>query len=90
VIASEDRRAGEVFRDVEPGDLLKYGLIPEFVGRLPVVATLEDLDESAFQMRFFGRTTSNLACSYLCVPGRRVRPTRHVAPQRLDALESAL
>src|SRR3984893_8253611 len=38
-------RAGEVFREVEPGDLLKYGLIPEFVGRLPVLATLEDLDE---------------------------------------------
>ena len=36
--------AGEIFREVEPEDLLKYGLIPEFVGRLPVVATLEDLD----------------------------------------------
>jgi ATP-dependent Clp protease ATP-binding subunit ClpX len=44
VIASEDRRAGDVFRDVEPEDLLKYGLIPEFVGRLPVVVTLDDLD----------------------------------------------
>jgi ATP-dependent Clp protease ATP-binding subunit ClpX len=43
----EDRRTGEVLRDLEPEDLLKYGLIPEFVGRLPVVATLEDLDESA-------------------------------------------
>jgi len=41
----EDRGTGEIFREVEPGDLLKYGLIPEFVGRLPVVATLEDLDE---------------------------------------------
>jgi hypothetical protein len=39
VIASEDRRAGEVFRDVEPEDLLKYGLIPEFLGRLPVPPT---------------------------------------------------
>ena len=38
---------GEVLRDVEPEDLLKFGLIPEFVGRLPVVATLEDLDEDA-------------------------------------------
>src|SRR5271170_5153227 len=49
VIAPEDRRTGEVFRDVEPEDLLKYGLIPEFVGRLPVVATLEDLDEPALK-----------------------------------------
>ncbi|KPK59609.1 MAG: ATP-dependent Clp protease ATP-binding subunit ClpX [Gammaproteobacteria bacterium SG8_31] len=38
---------GEVFHDVEPEDLIKYGLIPEFVGRLPVVATLEELDEDA-------------------------------------------
>jgi ATP-dependent Clp protease ATP-binding subunit ClpX len=43
----DDRRPGEVLRDLEPEDLLKYGLIPEFVGRLPVVATLEDLDEPA-------------------------------------------
>jgi ATP-dependent Clp protease ATP-binding subunit ClpX len=45
VQAPEDRKAGAIFREVEPEDLLKYGLIPEFVGRLPVVATLEDLDE---------------------------------------------
>ncbi|MFA5242614.1 MAG: ATP-dependent Clp protease ATP-binding subunit ClpX [Sulfuricella sp.] len=38
---------GEVLREVEPEDLIKFGLIPEFVGRLPVVATLEELDESA-------------------------------------------
>ncbi len=38
---------GEVLRDVEPEDLIRYGLIPEFVGRLPVVATLEELDEEA-------------------------------------------
>jgi len=43
----EDRRTGELFREVEPEDLLKFGLIPEFVGRLPVIATLEDLDEPA-------------------------------------------
>jgi ATP-dependent Clp protease ATP-binding subunit ClpX len=49
VIAPEDRRTGEIFREVEPEDLLKYGLIPEFVGRLPVVATLEDLDETALK-----------------------------------------
>jgi ATP-dependent Clp protease ATP-binding subunit ClpX len=49
VIAPEDRKQGEIFRDVEPEDLLKYGLIPEFVGRLPVVATLEDLDEPSLK-----------------------------------------
>ncbi|MEO9899794.1 ATP-dependent Clp protease ATP-binding subunit ClpX [Nisaea sp.] len=43
----DDRRTGEVLREVEPEDLLKFGLIPEFVGRLPVVATLEDLDNDA-------------------------------------------
>jgi len=43
----EDRRTGEILRVVEPDDLLKFGLIPEFVGRLPVLATLEDLDEPA-------------------------------------------
>ena len=44
---SEERRMGAVLREVEPEDLLKFGLIPEFIGRLPVVATLEDLDEGA-------------------------------------------
>ncbi|MEL7257683.1 MAG: ATP-dependent Clp protease ATP-binding subunit ClpX [Pseudomonadota bacterium] len=43
----DDRNVGEVFKDLEPEDLLKFGLIPEFVGRLPVIATLEDLDEDA-------------------------------------------
>ncbi|MDH3831829.1 MAG: ATP-dependent Clp protease ATP-binding subunit ClpX [Gammaproteobacteria bacterium] len=43
----EDSNLGEVLFDVEPQDLIKYGLIPEFVGRLPVVATLEELDEDA-------------------------------------------
>ena len=38
---------GAILREVEPEDLLKFGLIPEFIGRLPVVATLEDLDENA-------------------------------------------
>ena len=47
VRAQSDRPHGsDVFRDVEPEDLIKYGLIPEFVGRLPVVATLEELDEA--------------------------------------------
>ncbi|WP_119458599.1 ATP-dependent Clp protease ATP-binding subunit ClpX [Rhodospirillaceae bacterium SYSU D60014] len=43
----DERQTGEILRDVEPEDLLKFGLIPEFVGRLPVVATLDDLDEKA-------------------------------------------
>ena len=43
----DERGVGELLREVEPEDLLKFGMIPEFVGRLPVVATLEDLDESA-------------------------------------------
>ena len=41
------RGAGELFKELEPEDLLKFGLIPEFVGRLPVIATLTDLDEDA-------------------------------------------
>ena len=44
---NDERRIGQILHDVEPDDLLKFGLIPEFVGRLPVIATLEDLDESA-------------------------------------------
>ena len=50
VTAPEDRKQGEIFHEVEPEDLLKYGLIPEFVGRLPVVATLEDLDEASLKL----------------------------------------
>jgi ATP-dependent Clp protease ATP-binding subunit ClpX len=49
VSSPDDRRMGDVLRKVEPEDLLKFGLIPEFVGRLPVIATLEDLDESALK-----------------------------------------
>ncbi len=44
---NDERGVGEIFQDLEPEDLLKFGLIPEFVGRLPVLATLEDLDEDA-------------------------------------------
>ncbi|WP_319531655.1 ATP-dependent Clp protease ATP-binding subunit ClpX [uncultured Cohaesibacter sp.] len=44
---ADERGTGELFRELEPEDLLKFGLIPEFVGRLPVLATLEDLDEDA-------------------------------------------
>jgi ATP-dependent Clp protease ATP-binding subunit ClpX len=47
VRAPDERRTGAILREVEPEDLLKFGLIPEFIGRLPVVATLEDLDEKA-------------------------------------------
>jgi ATP-dependent Clp protease ATP-binding subunit ClpX len=47
VRSPDDRRTGAVLRELEPEDLLRFGLIPEFVGRLPVTATLEDLDEVA-------------------------------------------
>ncbi|MBX7199561.1 MAG: ATP-dependent Clp protease ATP-binding subunit ClpX [Rhodospirillaceae bacterium] len=47
VRSADERQTGAILREVEPEDLLKYGLIPEFVGRLPILATLEDLDESA-------------------------------------------
>ncbi len=47
VEAEDDRRMGEILRQVEPEDLLGFGLIPEFIGRVPVFATLEDLDEDA-------------------------------------------
>ncbi|ERL98752.1 MAG: ATP-dependent Clp protease ATP-binding subunit ClpX [Rhodobacteraceae bacterium] len=44
---NDNRGVGEMFKELEPEDLLKFGLIPEFVGRLPVLATLEDLDQDA-------------------------------------------
>ncbi len=47
VAAPDERRVGELLRQCEPEDLLRFGLIPEFIGRLPVIATLEDLDEVA-------------------------------------------
>ncbi len=47
VKSPDDRRIGAILQEVEPEDLLRFGLIPEFVGRLPVIATLEDLDEDA-------------------------------------------
>jgi ATP-dependent Clp protease ATP-binding subunit ClpX len=43
----QEKSVGEVFREVEPEDLIKFGLIPEFIGRLPVIATLEELSEDA-------------------------------------------
>ena len=47
VRGQDERRMGAILKEVEPEDLLRFGLIPEFIGRLPVVATLEDLDEAA-------------------------------------------
>ena len=47
VRSPDERKTGELLREVEPEDMLKFGLIPEFIGRVPVLATLDDLDESA-------------------------------------------
>src|SRR5467141_2423828 len=47
VKSKKERNVSELLRDVQPEDLLKFGMIPEFIGRLPVVATLEELDEIA-------------------------------------------
>ena len=47
---NNDSGVGELFKELEPEDLLKFGLIPEFVGRLPVIATLTDLDEEALMI----------------------------------------
>lgn len=46
LVSKQDRKIGDVLADIEPQDLIKYGLIPEFVGRFPIVATLDELDES--------------------------------------------
>lgn len=46
---TDEAKPGEMFKMLEPEDLLKFGLIPEFIGRLPVIATLEDLDEDALK-----------------------------------------
>ena len=47
VASKEDRGIGDIIKDVQPEDLLKFGLIPEFIGRLPIIATLSDLNEDA-------------------------------------------
>lgn len=47
VKAKEETKISELFREVEPEDLVKFGIIPEFIGRLPVIATLDELDEEA-------------------------------------------
>ncbi len=59
----DERKAGETLRDVEPEDLVKFGLIPEFVGRLPVVATLEELDEAAM-MQILSKPKNALTKQY--------------------------
>lgn len=45
IVKKEERKIGDILRDVRPEDLIKYGLIPEFLGRLPVIATLDELNE---------------------------------------------
>ena len=47
VTSKKDIKIGELLKHLQPEDLLKYGLIPEFVGRLPVIVTLEELDEES-------------------------------------------
>jgi len=56
--------AGEAFREVEPEDLVKFGLIPEFVGRLPMIATLEELDEEAL-VRILKEPKNSLVRQYI-------------------------
>jgi ATP-dependent Clp protease ATP-binding subunit ClpX len=63
VRSPDERGTGEVLRDVEPEDLLKFGLIPEFIGRLPVIATLGDLSEGAL-IEILTRPKNALAKQY--------------------------
>src|SRR6516165_148329 len=63
VRAPDERGTGETLRDVEPEDLLKFGLIPEFIGRLPVIATLGDLSEQAL-IEILTRPKNALAKQY--------------------------
>jgi ATP-dependent Clp protease ATP-binding subunit ClpX len=63
VEAADDRRTGDVLKGVEPEDLLKFGLIPEFIGRVPVIATLDDLDEEAL-MRILTEPKNALVRQY--------------------------
>ncbi|AMG75919.1 MULTISPECIES: ATP-dependent Clp protease ATP-binding subunit ClpX [Sphingopyxis] len=63
VAGPDERRAGEVLKQIEPADLLKFGLIPEFVGRLPVIATLEDLDVDAL-VKILGEPKNALVKQY--------------------------
>jgi ATP-dependent Clp protease ATP-binding subunit ClpX len=63
VRSPDERNTGLILRDVEPEDLLKFGLIPEFIGRLPILATLEDLDERAL-IEILTRPKNALAKKY--------------------------
>ena len=63
VRSPDERRTGDMLREVEPEDLLKFGLIPEFIGRLPILATLEDLDEAAL-IEILTRPKNALAKQY--------------------------
>ncbi len=63
VTRKDPKTIGETLRRVEPEDLIKYGLIPEFVGRLPVVATLEELDTEAL-MRILTEPRNSLTRQY--------------------------
>ena len=59
----DERRTGDVLRGIEPEDLLKFGLIPEFIGRVPVIATLDDLDEESL-MRILSEPKNALVRQY--------------------------
>ena len=63
VRSQDERRTGQILRGLEPEDLLRFGLIPEFIGRLPVVATLDDLDEAAL-MEILTRPKNALVKQY--------------------------
>ena len=63
VAGPDERRTGETLKQIEPEDLLKFGLIPEFVGRLPVIATLEDLDIDAL-VKILGEPKNALVKQY--------------------------
>ncbi|MCY4329497.1 MAG: ATP-dependent Clp protease ATP-binding subunit ClpX [Endozoicomonadaceae bacterium] len=63
---NESAEIGDIFRKVEPEDLVKFGLIPEFIGRLPVVATLEELDKEAL-VRILTEPKNALVRQYKCL-----------------------
>jgi len=63
VIKKDERLIGSIISEVEPEDLVKYGLIPEFIGRLPVVATLRELDEEAL-MQILTQPKNSLVKQY--------------------------
>ena len=63
-VKKEERRKGGIFKDVEPHDIVKFGLIPELVGRIPVIVTLNDLDEQAL-VRILREPRSSIIKQYL-------------------------